>query len=95
MPLRRLRLGCALFVLSSAVAFFVPAHAEPLKLSPVPQNRAAGLKIAAGKAAPNARVPVTVGRDAPLLKAAPTRVSRSSGSTTALLQNSPREGFTW
>lgn len=80
------RLAAVMIVAMAMPVTLAPVQAEPLKLSPVAQSRAAGLKIAVGKASSNARIPVTVGRDAPLLKKAPTRVSRKSGTTTPTQQ---------
>lgn len=86
MPYRPSAVASVITLAVAIAGVLAPAHAEPLKLNPVPQNRAAGLAIAGGKAAPQARVPVTVGREAPLLATSRTRVAKTSGTTSPTYQ---------
>lgn len=97
MPYRHLAVVSALALLLAYAVAPAQTHAEPLNLSPVPQSRAAGLATAAGKAAPRSSVPVTVGREAPLLTKSRTRVAKSSGGAAPTYQGwmSPEVADAW
>lgn len=69
----------------------------PVKFGAVAAGRAPGLKIAEGKVPPNARIPVTVGQDGPLLKAGSSRVTRTTAPTAPTFQAwmSPEVSDAW